>query len=308
MIALYWVWRIGLCLVGILPRRLSLTAADLLGDGAYYLMPLRRRVARENFAHVLRKPENDPAVGRVTRRAFRNFALLLRDVMLYPSMSVRDLEERITVSHGDFLEQALAHGKGVIIVSAHFGNMDLPSALLAHRYAPFTLVGETLRPQQLMDFLTRMRSDRKVFLHRYKSAPRRIIQALKRNEMTAFLLDFGVTHHFDIATVPVDFFDTATNFPAGPAQLSRLTDAPIIVGHAHVSPDGHIHIVLTPPITVPRTGNREQDAQTTMQEIARRMEAFIRAHPEQWYVFRPMWTDSATAQRRIPSLSKAPNV
>ena len=307
MIALYWVWRIGMFLVGLAPRRLSLATAGFMGTSAYYLMPLRRRVARENFAHVLGKPPNDPVVSRVTHRAFRNFALLLRDVMLYPSMSIRDLETRITIYHGEYFEQALARGKGVIVVSAHFGNMDLPSALLAHRYAPFTLVGETLRPQQLMDLLTRIRKDKKVFLYPYESAPRKIIEALKRNEMTTFLLDFGVTHHFDITTVPVHFFNTETDFPAGPAQLALLTGAPIIVGHARVLSDGHIEVDVSPPIIMQRTGNRHHDIQTMMQEIARRMEEFIRAHPEQWYIFRPMWKDSATAQRKIPSLSKAPN-
>lgn len=307
MIVLYWIWRIGMFLVSIVPRRFSLAIVSLIGDGAYYLMPLRRRVARENFAHVLCKPLNDLEVGRVTHQAFRNFARLLYDVMVYPSLSLRDLEERITFHHLEYLEQAFALGKGVILVSAHFGNMDLPAALLAHKYTPMTLVAETLRPHQLMDLLTRIRKERKVLLYSYASAPRKIIEALKRNEMTAFLLDFGVTHHFDIATVPVSFFGTETNFPTGPAQLSLLTGAPIVVGHTCVLPDGHIEVEATPPLIAQRSGNRHHDLQTTMREIARRMEEFIRAHPEQWYIFRPMWKDSASARRRIPSLSKTPN-
>lgn len=307
MLALYWIWRLGMVGVHLVPRRLSLQVADWLGTCTYYLMPLRRRIARENFAHVLHKPPNDPAVKRVTHRAFQNFARLLRDVMLYPAMSLQEIEERITLFHGEYLAQALSHGKGAIIVSAHFGNMDLPSALLAHRYAPLTLVGETLRPPALMDLLTRIRHARRVFLYPYDTAPRKIIQALKRNEMTAFLLDFGVTHHFDITTVPVRFFGTETNLPAGPAQLALLTGAPIVVGHARVRPDGHIEGELTPPIIIQHSGNRHHDIQTTMQEIARRMEAFIRAHPEQWYIFRPMWKSDASARRKIPSLSKTPN-
>lgn len=306
MIALYWIWRLGMWGVQRVPRRVSLLVADWLGTCTYYLMPLRRRIARENFAHVLRKPPNDPTVGRVTRRAFQNFARVLRDVMLYPSMSLQDIEARLSVDHGEYLAQALAHGKGAIIVSAHFGNMDLPSAFLAQRYAPLTLVGETLRPAALMDLLTRIRRQRRVFLYSYETAPRKILHALKRNEMTAFLLDFGVTHHFDIATVPVRFFDTETNFPAGPAQLSLLTGAPIVVGHARMRADGHIEGEFTPPLFPRRSGDRHHDWQTTMQEIARRMETFIRAYPEQWYIFRPMWKENASAQRKIPSLSKTP--
>ncbi len=289
MIALYWAWRLGMFLVRITPRRWSLAAADWIGDGAYYVMALRRRVARDNLAHVLGKPPDDPAVSRVVRGSFRNFVRLLRDVMIYPSMPMEEIEARVTVHGGENVEQALRLGKGAIIVSAHFGNMDLASAVVAKRYAPLTLVAETLRPQPLMDLLTRVRDAHQVRLFPYDRAPRQILQALKRNEMTAFLLDFGVTHHFDIATVPVTFFGEETPFPAGPAQLAFLTGAPIIVGYTRVAPDGHIDAYATPPLCVEHSGPRDRTIRDTMQEIARRMEAFIRLSPEQWYIYRPMW-------------------
>lgn len=307
MIVLYWLWRLGMFCVARLPRRISLRAAEWLGIGMYYLMPLRRQVARENFAHVLCQPPHHPEVGRVTRRAFQNFARLLCEVMLYPSLSIQEIEQRINIRHSEYIEQALTYGKGVIFVSAHFGNMDLPSAFLAHRYAPLTLVAETLRPRQLMELLTHIRRVRGVFLYPYDCAPRKIVQALKRNEMTAFLLDFGVTHHFDITTVPVRFFNTDTDFPSGPAQLALLTGAPILVGYACMLPDGYIEGEVTPPILVPRSENRHAVIQSTMQEIARRMEQFIRTHPEQWYIFRPMWKSDTSARRKIPSLSQYPH-
>jgi KDO2-lipid IV(A) lauroyltransferase len=289
VIALYWLWRIGMFLVGIAPPRVSVAAADAMGTSAYYLMPLRRRVAKENFAHVLDKPPDDPIVRRVARQSLRNFARYLRDVMLYPRLSIEELEQRVTLSGGENIAQALTSGKGAIIVSAHFGNMDLTSAVLAKQYKPLTLVAETLRPRQLMDLLTRVRNAREVYLYPYDRAPRKIIEALKRNEMTGFLLDFGVTHHLDITTVSVNFFGTPTKFPAGPAQLALLTGAPIVVGYTRVASDGHIHAHATAPIIVTRSGDRHKDMQTTMQEIATRMEQFIRQHPDQWYIFRPMW-------------------
>jgi lauroyl/myristoyl acyltransferase len=204
-------------------------------------------------------------------------------------MTMEELEKRVTIHVDEVLGQALAMGKGAIIVSAHFGNMDLPSAVLAKKYARISGVAETLRPQQLNDFLTRARNANNIYLFPYDIAPRKIIEALKRNEIIGFMLDFGVTHHFDITTVPVTFFGTPTNFPAGPAQLAYLTGAPIIVGHTHVAPDGHIDAYGTPPIIVKRDGNRQQVFQTTMQKIAHRMEEFIRNDPGQWYIYRPMW-------------------
>jgi lauroyl/myristoyl acyltransferase len=289
VIVLYWVWRLGMVLTSVAPQSWTRAVAKAIGLSAYYLMPLRRRVAKENFAHVLGSSPDDAQVRHVARRSFQNYVNLLADVMIYPRLPMHDLERRVTIHKQEYFEQALALGKGAIIVSAHFGNMDIASAVLAHRLTPITLVAETLRPQQLMDLLTNIRNKRKVHLFPYDRAPRKIIEALKRNEMTAFLLDFGVTHHFDVTTVPVSFFNTETNFPAGPAQLALLTGAPILVGHSRVAPNGQIDIYPTAPIMVCRTGNRHNDLQCTMQEVARRMEDFIRRHPEQWYMFRPMW-------------------
>ncbi len=74
MIALYWFWRLGMYLTNVLPPRWTLAAASAAGNSAYYLMRVRRRVAKQNFSHVLGKAPNDPEVRRVARRAFQNYA------------------------------------------------------------------------------------------------------------------------------------------------------------------------------------------------------------------------------------------
>ncbi len=299
MIAIYWLWRFGMFLASLMPPRWSLRASYAIGSGAYYTMPLRRRIARENFAHVLGRPANDPEVGRVARQSFQNYMRYIRDVMLYPRIPTAELEKRVIFHNIEYVGQALALNKGAIIVSAHYGNMDMPGAVIAKQWKPLTLVAESLRPPQLMDYLTRMREARHVHLYPYDCAPRKILQALKRGEMTGFLLDFGVTHHLDITTTVVDFFGTRTPFPAGPAQLALITGSPIIVGHTHVQPDGTIHAYCTPPILARRTGNRSHDIQVIMQEIASRFESFIRRHPEQWYMFRPMWSKESPGELSV---------
>ncbi len=301
MIVLYWFWRLAMFLAGWVPRPVSAGIATAMGNTAYYLMSLRRKVAKENFSHVLGKSPNDPQVRQVARRSFQNYARYLCDVMLYPRLSMAELEQRVVIETRRPMDQALALGHGAIIVSAHFGNMDLPGAVLARQFAPITLVGESLRPPQLMDWLTRMRARRNVHLFPYDRAPRQLILALKRNEMTGFLLDFGVTHHLDLTTVDVNFFGTRTAFPAGPAQVALLTGAPILVGNARVAPNGKIHVHFTEPIMVQRTCDRKQVLQTVMQEIAVRFEEFIRQNPEQWYMFRPMWRGEMSRRKwRVP--------
>jgi KDO2-lipid IV(A) lauroyltransferase len=145
-----------------------------------------------------------------------------------------------------------------------------------------------------------------VYLYPYECAPRKILEALKRKEMTGFLLDFGVTHHLDITTVPIRFFGTTTPFPAGPAQLALLTGAPIVVGHTQVMEDGKIHVYATAPIVAQKSGDRNRDMTVVMQEIASRFESFIRRHPEQWYMFRPMWRTKVESRFKVARKNPEP--
>ncbi|MBI3742230.1 MAG: hypothetical protein HY257_10825 [Chloroflexi bacterium] len=295
MIALYWLWRLGMFLVGLAPRRLSHAAAGWIGTGYYYLVPHRRRIARNNFSHVLKKSPRDLEVHRVARESFRNYARLLRDVMIFPGMAFSEIEQRVTILSPEHFSAATARGKGAIIVSAHFGNMDLPGAVIATRFKPVTLVSETLKPPPLMDYIVRMRAQHRVQMYEYDRAPRQMLSALRRNEFVGMLMDLGVTHHFDMTTVEIDFFGTPTRFTAGPAQVALLTGAAIIVGAAFVAPDAHIQVATVEPFVSAPTGNRKRDYETITQEVGKRLEFLIRQKPEQWYIFRPMWENGYSA-------------
>jgi KDO2-lipid IV(A) lauroyltransferase len=265
---------------------------------AYYAWSARRRVARENFAHVLGKPPNDPAVGRVARSSFMNFSQYLVEVMRYPSVPMEKIEERVEIRDTEAIRAAIAPGKPMILITAHFGNMDVASAVVTQRYGPFTLAAESIKPVELFRYFARIRSERGVHLIPYDQAPRKILEALKRKESIGFLIDFGINNHKDIATTEVNFFGSPTRFPASPAILAQRTGAPILVAHAYVDRSKRIISTAEEPIYVPRDLPRDEAVRLTMQAVAMGMEKFIRQHPEQWYVFRPMWPKPTPAKRR----------
>ncbi len=294
---LYWLWRLGMLLVGLVPRRLSHAAAGWLGTAGYYLMPRRRRIAQNNFSHVLHQSSDHAQVRRVARESFRNYARLLRDVMIYPSMPHAEIESRVTFLQPEYFEQAIARGKGTLVVTAHYGNMDIASAMVAMRFKPITLISETLKPRPLMDYIVQMRRKNNVLMYEYDRAPRRVLEALRRNEFVGMMMDVGVTHHFDLQTVELDFFGARTRFIAGPAQVALLTGATIIVGSTYNGPDARVFVDVTEPYIATPTGDRARDMQIIMQEVGRRLEQLIRKRPEQWYIFRPMWQDGHSVKR-----------
>jgi KDO2-lipid IV(A) lauroyltransferase len=298
MIAAYYLWRFASWLVAMLPLGFADLIARAGGTSGYYIWFSRRRVARENFSRVLGKPANDPAVGRVARSSFVNMTRYLLEVMRYPSVSVEKIEERVVIHETDEFRRAMTAGTPVIMVSAHFGNMDYASAVATKRYGRFTMAAETIHPVQLFQYLARVRAERGVDLIPYDEAPRKILQALKRKEWIGFLIDFGVNNQKDIATTEVTFFGAPTRFPASPAILAQRTGAPLVVVHTYVDRDKRIISQIEAPVYVPRSLSRELAAQTAMQQVAQHMETFIREHPEQWYVFRAMWPQFGAPRKK----------
>jgi phosphatidylinositol dimannoside acyltransferase len=298
MILTYYLWRFLSWLATYLPLSVTDKIAGGGGTSVYYIWRSRRQVARENFAHVLGKPANDPAVGRVARSSFVNYCRYLVEIMRYPRVPMDKIEQRVVIHESEEFRRAMTGNTPVIMISAHFGNMDYASAVATRRYGHFTLAAETIHPVQLFQYLARVRAERGVYLIPYDQAPRKIIEALKRKEWIGFLIDFGVNNHKDIATTEVMFFGAPTRFPASPAILAQRTGAPIIVVHTYVDRDRRIHSVIETPIYVPKGIPRDEAARVAMQTVAQYMEKFIREHPEQWYVFRAMWPQPAKASWR----------
>ena len=87
------------------------------------------------------------------------------------------------------------------------------------------------------------------------------------------------------------------------AAIARKTGAAIVVGYcARRRNDKTFYGVFEKPVEYEHllTGDKEHDIQAITQQIVSRMEAIIRRHPDQWFMFRQMWprTDRHDAEVR----------
>lgn len=286
---LYWSWRVAATLVQHLPARLVYSGAVVGGEFAYLLWRRRREITKSNFAVVLGRPAGDREVARVSRRAFRNFGKYLTEIMRFPSMGHAELHElvRIDPASQAHLQAARDHGRGIIFVSAHFGNFEIGGARIAQEI-PLTVVADELENTRLMDFLVTNREHKNVVILPPDGATRRVLAALRRNEMVGFMMDLGPRAH-ELANVEATFFGVRTAFPTIAAALARVSGAPIIVAAVTRGRDNSFRGVALPPIFVERTKQAASDLERATQSIVHALEGLMRPEPDQWYIFRPMW-------------------
>jgi KDO2-lipid IV(A) lauroyltransferase len=294
---LYWSWRGAAALVQRLPERLVYFGAVVGGEFAYLAWRRRREITKSNFAIVLGRPARDPEVARVARRAFRNFGKYLTEIMRFPSMGNEELRDLVKIDpiSSQNLQAARDNGRGIIFVSAHFGNFELGGARIAQDI-PLTVVADELENVRLMDFLVANREHKNVVILPPQGATRRVLAALRRNEMVGFMMDLGPRAH-ELDNVDAMFFGVRTAFPTIAAALARVSGAPIIVAAVTRDRDNSFKGVAVRPIFVERTKQAAADLERATQAIVHALEGLMRPEPDQWYIFRPMWpapVDAAT--------------
>lgn len=283
MIAL-WGHIVGSAIVRLLPRAWWYRAADLMLP--LVLLGWRGHVGRAagNMRRVLGPGVPEREVRRRVRQVFRNYARYLID-LLWLSDSTREARERTVTVHGwDHIPSALAQGRGMLLVTGHLGNWDLPAAVLAGRGYPTNVVVETLHPPAWNARVQQIRERIGMRAIPMETGVRELYAALRRNEVVALVFDRPLSS----GGVLVRFFGAETRVPEGVARLALRTGAPVI-GAVGIRRGTRIIAEVSPPLTFEPTGERDRDVQALTQAIVDWFEGWVRQYPSQWFMFRSFW-------------------
>ncbi len=194
----------------------------------------------------------------------------------------------------DSIREALARGRGAVIVTCHFGNWDTAAVALARYGRPFNLVMASEINATTADYVRQAReragvrvllSDRSVY------GSFEMLRALRRNEVVAVQLDRPVGGDGARA---VEFFGRPAAFQAGALRLARLAGAPIFPVFCVRLGPRHYRVVVGAEHRLERNAPMEE-IDRTLSAIVGEFERLVRRHPEQWHQFAPFWTAPATA-------------
>ena len=287
MIAL-WAHILGSAIFRVVPRRVGYVLAALLGPpvarawGGQYLRATR------NMRAVL-GPDVPPAeVRRRVREVFRNYARYLIDVLCLPNMGRVELERTVDVIGWEHIPDSLARGKGLLLVTGHIGNWEVPAALLAARGFPVNVIVERLEPPAWNERVQAIRERAGLRAIPMETGAREMFACLRRNEVLALLID----RPLPAGGAPVQFFGRETRIPDGVARLALRTGAAVI-GAVGLRRGSRFAAMVSPPLPFEPTGDREHDVRVLTQLIATWLEGEVRRHPSQWYMFRDMWPTSS---------------
>jgi lauroyl/myristoyl acyltransferase len=113
---------------GILPEFVTLTIARQLGWIGYQLYDAERKLALRNIRLSV-PSQSSSAHKQIALRSFQHTILSVLDLLRFADDSITQWP-MVTLQNYDHISAALARGHGVILITAHYGNLGiLPFAL-----------------------------------------------------------------------------------------------------------------------------------------------------------------------------------
>lgn len=294
----YWLFRITIFLTRPLPLWLGYRVAAGVAEVCYHFFGRQRKALNENMAWVLQS--DDPReVDAVARRAFRNFGKFVIDFVRFPTITREEVRRRLVFSQWEELDEVMASGRGMVLVTMHFGVFDLGgAALAAYDYPVNAIEGEYSYPK-MTELIHGSRERLGVTVIPAERAASRALRALKRGEILAFLIDVPPPDQ----TILVDFLGAPVEVLSTPARIALRTGAwvvPAIVIRGPESDSVVRPILDTHSVRYEPTGDEERDVHDLTRMMMASFERHVRDHPEQWYIFRRAWPNLPQRDQPAP--------
>lgn len=235
--------------------------------------------AERQLAHVW--PDMDPAERtRIARACCDNFGRTMIENYSRAGFRARIDDTPIAGPGVAALEEARAAGRPVLFVTGHFGNFEAPRQALSNRGY---VIGGLYRPMKNPYFNAHYARTMETMSGAVFPQGRRgmagFVRMLRDGGMGTLLFDVRATA-FD----NIDFLGQPAPTSTSAAEIALKLDA-LMLPYFGIRAENGLDFEIELGAPIPHT-----DPVTMTQEATRRLEAHVRAHPEQWFWVHRRWS------------------
>jgi len=277
--------------MGILPKSWRDRLGDALGKLIYRFDHRHRKVVLKNLTTAFGQEKTPEEIRDIAIRCFKNLGRICFDIgWISVSKKTLDIYE---VQGAQNLYRAHQQGKGVLIVTAHFGNWELlreAGHYVQQRFGwQSSIVARRLDFLPLERFFLEVRSRLGTLVlptrrHTYKKILEILADRHSKNHVV-LLNDQRVDWYEGVF---VDFLGQLACTNTGLARLAKQTGAPVVPLYVIRTEKGFI-AQFQPEIPWIPTGDDYWDMAENTQRYNKNIEAMICQYPEQWFWVHNRW-------------------
>jgi KDO2-lipid IV(A) lauroyltransferase len=266
------------------------TAVPWFGKLLYYLLPYRRAVVLGNLRRVFVDVLPETEIVRLAQAYYAHYVRFLFEFMGQPFMSAKRRSAWVKVENVESPIRAHARGKGVFLLTGHFGNFEVATVAGMARFPQcrglLYFIRRALKPAWFNSLIT-WRFRRAGF----GTLPKRgsleaIYDVLNRGGIIVYVFD---QHAGSPDGIAVDFFGHPAGTFKSLAILALESGAPVVPASSWREPDGTHVIRFEEPLPLIECKDVGEAIRRNTRAYNAALERMLLRHPEQWIWMHRRW-------------------
>ncbi len=270
-------------LLSVLPMGMLVSLGSGLGWVAFNVFRVRRDVVIDNISRAL--GVDDRTAASIGRHSYQHLGRSMVEYTAFATMTRDDVNALVELEGREHLANAEKGGKGAVLYAGHFGNWELMGAAIGAQGFPIHfLVGEQSN-QLVDDYMNRLRRRQGIGIISRDLALRKVLRALRDNQMVALLGDQNVRKDGTF----IDFLGRPASTAKGPAMFAIRAGCPVLVcGIRRISPRHHL-AWINPPLW-PNADLADDEAVVDLtQRMNDVLAQAIRDYPQEYFWAHRRW-------------------
>lgn len=228
-------------LICLLPHGSALATGRVFGRLAHRVSRLRRAIVRRNIELCF--PELTPAeCDNLTYEHFKALGMSVIEMGLGRWASDAHLQSITDVVGIEHLHNAVANGRGVILLSAHFTTLEISGRVLALHSPPYDAVYRKNRSEFITE-LQRSGRERSAESTIEKRDIKKMVRSLRAGRIVWYAPDQSYNRK---GSAIIDFFGVPAMHTTATSTLARLGNAAIVPFFPRRNSDGRYLLTLLP--------------------------------------------------------------
>ena len=274
-------------IVRVIPSGYLYAFAKNIASLAYVFATKQKKIALDSLGIAFGQEKSQEEIEKIAKDCFIYMAKGAVELMFFfdkPHM----LKGKVDLQGRQNLDAALARGRGVVLVSAHFGNFPLLLGRLAvdgYKTCGIMRPMHDARVEKIFFEKREKYGVRTIYSQPRNECVNSTISVLRNNELVFIPID----QNFGTGGVFVNFFGKQAATATGPVILAQRTGAALIPCFI-IRQSGDRHKIIFEPELELREGKDTQDTVLiNIQRLTDIIEAYIRKYPAEWGWIHRRW-------------------
>lgn len=278
---LYLLFSLLKVIIPIFPLGFIRLLAKLIGKMFYYIIPVRKKTAISNLQLAF-PGKSKSEINKTVKGCYINVITVIAEFFYMRKLSTSELAKQMKVKNINIFNEKLKQGKGIILISAHYGNWELTAFGVSKLInVPFNVIVKEQTNKRVNEGINKIRTYSGNKMLDMRNSLRGILTVLKNNGIAAMLGDQSAPKE----NVKVDFFIKGVPTYEGTARIAIKTGAAVLFGVSTRDHDGTYSLEMHEIETSKYKEPTEENIKALTQDHVNLLVEYIKLRPDHWLWF-----------------------